>query len=274
MVKEESLKAGLKFNIQRTKMMAYGSITSRQIEVGKVERVADFIFLCSKITADGDFRHEIGILAPRNKSSEIPRQYIKKQRHHSSNKLCIVQGVVFPVVMYRCESCTIKKVQCWRIDSSCCAGEDSWESLGLQGDQTILKESNSEYSLEGLMLKLKLQYFGDLWKAGSSEKTLLLEKVQDRKQREQQSMRWFDGVISSSDMNWRKLWEIVEDRGACSARCQDGHCLASEQQNSKGQPHEEGDPLRSRRSVRVPVGDYNTSENNLRKVWCVPGVQT
>ena len=124
------------------------------------------------------------------------------------------------------------------------------------------------------MLKLKLQYFGDLWKAGSSEKPLMLGKVEDRKQREQQSMRWFDGVISSSDMNWRKLWEIVEDRGACSAKCQDGHYLATEQQNFKRQPHEEGDPLRSRRSVRVPVGDYNTSENNLRKVWRVPGVQT
>ena len=93
-------------------MMAYGPINSRQIEVDKVERVADFIFLCSKITADGDCSHEILMLAPWKKNYEKPRQYIKKQRHHSSNKLCIVKAVVFPVVMYRCGSCTIKKVEC------------------------------------------------------------------------------------------------------------------------------------------------------------------
>ena len=103
----------LKLNIQRTKMMAYGPITSRQIEVDKMERVADFIFPCSKITADGDCSHEILMLAPWKKSYEKPRQYIKKQVHHSSNKLCIVKAVFFfPVVMYRCESCTIKKVEC------------------------------------------------------------------------------------------------------------------------------------------------------------------
>ena len=99
-------------------MMAYGPITSRQIEVDKMERVADFIFPCSKITADGDCSHEILMLAPWKKSYEKPRQYIKKQVHHSSNKLCIVKAVFFfPVVMYRCESCTIKKVECWIIDS-------------------------------------------------------------------------------------------------------------------------------------------------------------
>ena len=140
-------------------MMAYGPINSRQIEVDKVERVADFIFLCSKITADGDCSHEILMLAPWKKNYEKPRQYIKKQRHHSSNKLCIVKAVVFPVVMYRCESWTINKVERRRIDAFelwCWRRllRVSWTAR--LSKQSILKEISPEYSLEGLILKLKL----------------------------------------------------------------------------------------------------------------------
>ena len=110
--KMESEKIGLKLNIQKSKIMAFGPITSWEIDGEVVEKVSDFIFWGSKITADGDCSHEILMLAPWKKNYEKPRQYIKKQRHHSSNKLCIVKAVVFPVVMYRCGSCTIKKVEC------------------------------------------------------------------------------------------------------------------------------------------------------------------
>jgi len=118
-VKEESEKVGLKLNIQKTKIMASGPITSWQIDGETVETVSDSIFWVSKITADSD----------------QPRQHIKKQRHYFANKVCLVKIMVFPVVMYGCESWTIKKAEHQRIDAFelwCC--EDSWESLGLQGD--------------------------------------------------------------------------------------------------------------------------------------------
>ena len=101
--------------------------------------------------------------------------------------------------------------------SDCSTGEDSWESLELQGDQSILKEINPEYSLEKLMLKLTLQYFGHLMRrADSLEKTLMLGKTEGKRRREQQRMNWWYSITNSMDMNLSKLWEIVEDRGAWS----------------------------------------------------------
>ena len=115
-MKEESKKVGLKLNIQKTKIMASGPITSCQIDGETVEAVSDFIFLGSKITADGDCSHEIKRLTPWKESYDQPRSHIKKQRHYFANKVHLIKAVVFPVVMYGCESWTVKKAECQKID--------------------------------------------------------------------------------------------------------------------------------------------------------------
>ena len=159
-VKEESEKAGLKFNIQKTKIMASRPIISWQIDGETIETVNNFIFLGSKITKDGDCSHEItrpfflGIKAMTNLDSILRSKDITLPP-----KVCIVKAVVFPVVMYECESWTIKKAEHWRIDAFelwCWRRllKVSWTGRG--SNQSILEEINTEYSLEGLMLKLKL----------------------------------------------------------------------------------------------------------------------
>ena len=181
-VKEESEKVGLKLNIQKTKIMTSSPITSWEIDGEAVETVADFIFLGSKIIVDGDCSHEIKrrFLLGRKVITKLD-SILKSRDITLPTKVCLVKAMVFPVVMYGCENWTVKKAECRRIDAFelwC------WRSLlrvpwtARRSNQPILKEISPGCSLEGLMLKLKLQYFGHLmWSADSFEKTLLLGKI-------------------------------------------------------------------------------------------------
>ena len=165
-VKEESEKVGLKLNIQKTNIMASGPIISWQIDGETVETVADFIFLGSKITADDDCSHEIKrrLLLGRRVMTNLD-SILKSRDITLSTKVGLLTAIIFPVVMYGCESWTIKKAECRRIDAFelwC------WRRLlrvpwtARKSNQSILKETSPGCSLEGLMLKLKLQYFGHL----------------------------------------------------------------------------------------------------------------
>ena len=177
-VKEESGKAGLKLNIQRTKIMASGPITSWQIDGKTVETVTDFIFLGSKITADGDCSHEIKrwLLFGRKVITNLD-SILKSRDVTLPTKVHLIKAMFFPVVMYGCESWTIKEAECRRIDAFelwC------WRRLlrvpwtPRRSNQSILKEISPEYSLEELMLKLKLQSFGHLMRRTDSLETTLM----------------------------------------------------------------------------------------------------
>ena len=198
--------------------MASGPITSWQIEGKKVETVTDFIFLGSKITADGDCSHEIQRCLLLGRKAMTNLESILKSRDITLPTIVhIVKVIVFPVVMYGCKSWTIKKAEHWKIDDfeMWC-----WRLFRVpwtvrNSNQSILKEISPEYSLEGLMLKLKLQYFGYLmWREDPMEKTLMLAKIEGRRRREWQRIRWLDGTIDSIDISLSKLWDTVKDREA------------------------------------------------------------
>ena len=197
-VKEEGEKIGLKLNIQKTK------ITSWEIDGETVETVSDFIFLGSKITADGDCSHEIKRRLRLGRKVMTNLESILKSKEITlPTKVSLLKAMVFPVVMYGCESWTMKKAEHRRIDAF---ELWSWRRLlrviwtARRSNQSILKEISPEYSLEGLMLKLKL-----MQRADSFEKTLMLGKIEGRRRKGQQRMRWLDGITNPMDVNLGKL---------------------------------------------------------------------
>ena len=205
-VKEDSDKVGLKLNIQKTKTMASGPITSWQIDGKTVETVSDFIFLGSKITADGDCSQEIKRHLLLEKKVMTNLDSILKSRGITlPTKVHLVKAMVFPVVMYGYKSWTIKEAEHWRIDAF-----ELWYWRRLlrvswtarRSNQSILKEISPEYSLEELMLKRKLQYFGQMQRTDSFEKTLMLRKIEVRVGGEGDGRGWKGWMVSLTQWIW------------------------------------------------------------------------
>ena len=204
------------------KVMASGSITSWQIHGETVETVADFIFLGSKITADGDCSHEIKRHLPLGRKVMTNLDSILKRRDITlPTKVHLVKAMAFPLVMYGCESWTIKKAEHRRMDAF-----ELWHWRRLlrvprtarRSNQSTLKEISPGCSLEGLMLKLKFRYFGHLMRRPDSfEKTLMLGKIEGRRRKGWQRMRWLDGITNTVNMGLGGLQELVIHREAWSA---------------------------------------------------------
>ena len=247
-VKQESEKVGLKLNIQKIKIMASDLNISWKIDGETVETVAGyFFFFWSKITADGDCSHEIKrrLLLGRKAMTNI-YSILNSRNVSLPTKVCLVKATVFPVVMYRCESWSVKKSEWRRIDAFelwCWRRLLRVPSTARRSNQSILKEISPEYSLERLMLKLKLQYFEHLmWRTVSFEKPLMLRKIEGERRRGWQKMRWLDGITDSIDMSLCEFWELVMDREVC---CSPWGCKGSEMTERLNETELKGGSLNS-----------------------------
>ena len=219
LMKEESEKVGLKLNIQKTKIMASGPMTSWELDWVTLKTVSKFILGGSQITADVDFSHEIKrrLLLGRKVMTNLD-SILKSRDITLPTKVRLVKAMVFLVVMNGCESWTVKKAEHRRIDAFklwCWRAVLRVPGTARRSNQSILKEISPDIPLEGMMLKLKLQYFGHLMRrVDSLEKSLMLEGIGGKRRRERQRMRRLDGITELMDMSLSELRELVMNREA------------------------------------------------------------